>query len=145
MSWGYRVTILTLGFVCFMLFLVFSAFQQTFDLVADDYYGKELKFEGQMAKQANQQHMKEPVLCTMSDSTLSIQFPTQLSGKTISGNILFFRPSDAKKDLLVPIHCSENGVQEFLIEQFSKGLYRIQIDYLAGNTTYYSEQTIMIP
>ena len=145
MSWGYRVTLLTVGFVCFMLFLVFSAFQQTFDLVAEDYYGKELKFEEQMTKQANQQQIKEPVTYTMSGSRLSIQFPTQLSGKTISGKILFFRPSDAKKDLLVQIHCSENGVQEFLIEQFSKGMYRIQIDYLAGNTTYYSEQTIMIP
>lgn len=145
MSWGYRVTLLTVGFVCFMLFLVISAFNQTFDLVAEDYYGKELKFEGQMTKQANQQQMKEPVACRLSDNTLFIQFPKQLSGKAISGNILFFRPSDAKKDLLIPIRCSESGVQEFSINQFSKGLYRIQIDYLVENVTYYSEQTIMIP
>ncbi|WP_018342348.1 FixH family protein [Cytophaga aurantiaca] len=145
MSWGYRVIFITVGFVCFMLFLVFSAFQQTFDLVAEDYYGKELKFQSQIEKQNNQLEMKEHVFCTVYGSMLHIQFPEKIARDTIAGTVLFFRPSDSKKDIVRSLRCSEEGVQEFPVDLFSKGRYRVQIDYTAGGKSYYCEQNIMIP
>jgi len=145
MSWGYRVTFITVGFVCFMLFLVFSAFQQTFDLVAEDYYGKELKFQNQIEKQTNQQQVHDPIACLVLGNTLQIQFPKELLHNKITGDILFFRPSDAKKDILRSVSCSDSGVQELPLHLFSKGLYRVQIDYASGDKKYYFEQNIMIP
>jgi len=145
MSWGYRVTFITIGFVCFMLFLVISAFHQTFDLVAEDYYGKELKFQSQIEKQKNHQEMKEHIFCTISDSVLLIQFPKKLAANKITGDILLFRPSDARKDVMKPVSLSVNGVQAFPIRMFSKGLYRVQIDYAFEGKKYYCEQAIMIP
>ena len=145
MSWGYRVTFITIGFVCFMLFLVFSAFQQTFDLVTEDYYGKELKFQSQIEKQTNQQQVYDQISCSVSDNTLRIQFPKELSHHKITGDILFFRPSDAKMDILRSVSCTDSGVQELPLNLFSKGLYRIQMDYAAGGKKYYCEQNIMIP
>lgn len=145
MSWGYRVTFITVGFVCFMLFLVFSAFQQTFDLVTEDYYGKELKFQNQIEKQTNQLAMKEQISCTVLDNNLRITFPKIVTDNTITGEVLFFRPSDSKKDVLQPIRCSADGIQDFPIALFSKGRYQVQIDYAAGGKSYYCQQDIMIP
>lgn len=145
MSWGYRVTFITAGFVCFMSFMVISAFRQNFDLVAEDYYGKELKFQGQIEKHANHLEMKEQVICKVSDSTLRIEFPKTIAQHTITGDVLFFRPSDLKMDVKQSISCSDEGVQEFPIELFSKGHYQVQIDYASGGKKYYCEQDIMIP
>lgn len=145
MSWGYRITVLILGFVCFMTFLVVSAFRQNFDLVAEDYYGKELAFQSQIEKQKNQQEMKSPISWEISDDTLVIAFPAEVAGKTLTGEVFFFRPSDAKKDRTVALAADTNGIQKISAAILSKGMYRLQIDYAAGGKKYYSEQNIMIP
>jgi len=145
MSWGYRVTFITVGFVCFMLFLVFSAFQQTFDLVSEDYYGKELKFQNQIEKQTNQLQMKEQVCCTVLDNKLRITFPKKILHTNITGDVLFFRPSDSKKDVMRSVRCSAEGIQDFPLVLFSKGRYKVQVDYTVGDKSYYCEQNIMIP
>lgn len=145
MSWGYRITFLILGFVCFMTFLAVSAFRQNFDLVSEDYYGKELAFESQIEKQKNQQQIKEPVFYRISDDTMGVVFAKELSAKEITGDLLFFRPSDANKDRVVSILCDTNGVHKISAALLSKGMYRLQIDYAVDGKKYYSEQNIMIP
>lgn len=144
MSWGYRVTILTLSFVFFMSFLVVSAFRQDFDLVAEDYYGKELKFQSQIDKQLNQQQLKDSLTCVVSDNNVIIKFPDELIGKKIEGEIFFFRPSDKKMDFIKAIVPSSNGLQVVTKESFSKGRYRVQLDYAVDGKKYYEEKSIMI-
>jgi hypothetical protein len=143
MSWGYRITILTLGFVGFMTFLVISAFRQNFDLVTEDYYGKELQFQTQIEKQKNYQQLKESIQCILNEADLMIKFPADFSNKKMEGEITLFRPSDASKDLKVKI-ASLNGVQIIDRKQLIPGLYRIQIDYESEGKAYYFEEDIMI-
>ena len=103
MSWGYRITILILAFVGMMTGLVIAAFRQDFDLVTEDYYGKELQFQSQIEKQKNQQQLASPVLCTQNKDQLIIQFPKELMDKNIEGDVIFYRPSNAKKDVAVKL------------------------------------------
>jgi hypothetical protein len=143
MSWGYRITLLTLGFVCFMAFLVISAFRQNFDLVTEDYYGRELQFQNQIEKQANQLGLKDTLSCIVSDNNVIIKFPDELIQNEISGEILFFRPSDARKDVRRLIN-THNGVEIFGKELFHKGHYKVQVDYSSGGKSYYYEKSIII-
>ena len=144
MSWGYRITILTLSFVCFMTFLVISAIRQDFDLVSEDYYGQELQFQSQIDKQTNHHSLQDSLTCVVSDNNVIVKFPDDLLGKKVEGNIVFFRPSDAKKDIKRTIASSENGLQLFTKDLFIKGQYRIQIDYKVEGVNYYFEKPIMI-
>lgn len=123
MSWGYRITILTLGFVCFMTFLVISAFRQDFDLVTEDYYAKELQFQNQIEKQSNQMQLKDSLSCIVSDNNVIIKFPDELIQNNITGEVLFFRPSDADKDVKRLIN-SKNGVEVFRKSCFRKGIIK---------------------
>ncbi|GAL85920.1 hypothetical protein MYP_3149 [Sporocytophaga myxococcoides] len=143
MSWGYRITILTLGFVSFMTFLVISAFRQEFDLVTEDYYGKELQFQNQIEKQSNQMQLKDSLSCIVSDNNVIIKFPDELIQNNITGEVLFFRPSDAGKDVKRLIN-SKNGVEVFRKELFQKGYYKVQVDYSSGGKKYYYEKSIII-
>ena len=144
MSWGYRILILTMGFVCFMTFLVISAFRQNFDLVTEDYYAKELQFESQIEKQKNQQRLKDSVTCVVAGNNVIIKFPDEFIGDVIEGEILFFRPSDEKKDLRKPISASASGIQVLSSDLFSKGKYKVQLDYSVNGTKYYYEKSILI-
>ena len=144
MGWGYRIAILTMGFVCFMTFLVVSAVRQDFDLVAEDYYSKEIAFQSQIEKQKNQLLFKDSLSCIVSDSMIIIKFPHELNGKKIEGKIYFFRPSDARKDLVKIVAPSAQGLQLIEKSLLSKGMYRVQFDYASEGKEYYCEKTIMI-
>src|SRR4051812_34279951 len=110
MSWGYKIMILTLGFVGFISFMVYSAMQQDFDLVAEDYYNKEIQFQNQIDKQTNEIGLKDSLICMVLADDVIIKFPDEHLGKKIKGEIQFFRPSDASKDVKSVIS-SENGIQ----------------------------------
>ncbi len=144
MSWGYRIAILTGSFVLFMTAMVISAFRQNFDLVTEDYYGRELVFQQQIDKQQNQSTLTTEFTYVVNDSIVSVIFPNELKGQKIVGKMLFFRPSDAKKDLLIDIELKD-GVQNFSKELFSLGMYKLQIDYETSTKKYFEEKQIMIP
>jgi hypothetical protein len=143
MSWGYRITILILTFVCLMTGLVIAAFRQDFDLVTEDYYGRELQFQSQIEKQKNHQQLSSSILCTQNKDQLILQFPEELRTKSIEGNILLYRPSNAKKDFTVSLR-PVSGEQIIAKEQLTKGLYKIQINYTCEGTAYYFEEDLMI-
>lgn len=145
MSWGYRVTIITLSFVGFMSFLVVQAFRQNFDLVAEDYYARELKFQDQIDKQTNQNSLKDSISCTVLDKHLVVAFPAELSSQSIQGELYFFKSSDASKDLKLAIATNPGGVQIVDRSLLSQGYFHLQIDYTAGDKKYYSEKKILIP
>lgn len=143
MNWGIRITILALGFVAFMTYLVVRASQQHFDLVTEDYYGKELKFGQQIEKQKNQQGLNDLFEMATSGDDIVISFPSAVSGKEVKGEILFFCPSDAARDLSKKIELV-NGKQVLSRRLLSKGMYRVKIDYQVEGKGYYYEKTIMI-
>lgn len=143
MSWGYRITILCVGFVSFMTFMVISAFRQDFDLVTEDYYGKELQFQAQIDKQKNHAALSENITHTINNDHIVLKFPKELYEKKVEGNIVFFRPSDAKKDVNIKINLKD-GSQTLTRDVFSKGLYRIQIDYTVDGQGFYYEEAIVL-
>lgn len=144
MSWGYRILILTLGFVGFMTFMVISAFRQNFDLVAEDYYAKEIRFQDQIEKEANQQALKEPLMCIVIDENVVIKFPSEFADKSIEGEVLFFNPADAGKDFKVNIKTLHGGVYTLNKALLKKGFYHVQIDYSVVGKQYYAEKTLKI-
>ena len=44
-NWGHKILIVYLIFICGILLLAFKSSQQKFDLVQQDYYGAELKYQ----------------------------------------------------------------------------------------------------
>ena len=143
MSWGYKVSIITFCFVCFMTCMVIAAFRQSFDLVTEDYYGKELKFQSQIDKQVNQEQLKGSIEFQQDKESLNLIFPEEFNGQSITGEVLLFRPSDASKDIVLKLNTNGEAFYISKKELFS-GLYQVQIDYKAAGKSYYFEKDIMI-
>ncbi|MBC7488339.1 MAG: FixH family protein [Cytophagaceae bacterium] len=143
MSWGYRVTIITGCFVCFMTCMVIAAFRQNFDLVTEDYYAKELQFQSQINKQMNHEQLKSSIVFKQSNESLILIFPAEFIAQPITGKILLFRPSDASKDITFKLATNGEPVHLSKKELFA-GLYQVQVDYKVADKLYYFEKDITI-
>ncbi|MBK6639846.1 MAG: hypothetical protein IPG39_00700 [Bacteroidetes bacterium] len=67
-----------------------------------------------------------------------------MRGKTISGAINIFRPSDKSKDQSIEISPDKEMKQLISTASLSKGMYRIKVDYEVDGSGYYSEKQIVI-
>jgi hypothetical protein len=142
-NWGWGIAILFSCFVVFMTSLVFRSFQQNCDLVHEDYYSEELKYQDQINKQIKTDELQKGLVFEISNEELIIKFPEEFANKSTSGEVFFFRPSDKNKDLKVPLKLNQ-GEQHFPIHIFSKGLYKIKIDWQSEGVKFYDEESIII-
>lgn len=143
MNWGYRVAALYISFVAMMLLLVSMAVKQSFDLVSDDYYSQQIDYQNRINKIKNTQRLTEPLRVSVlePEKSLVIQYPKGLDN--ISGKILLYRPTDAKKDVLIDITTNEKNEQVINTSQFQNGLWRLKIDWKANETEYYNEEVVV--
>ena len=70
MNWGNRILFLYLGFVALIITLVVVSFSQKVDLVAPDYYARELNFESEIVKMKNEAALVEKPKVSLSNDQL---------------------------------------------------------------------------
>lgn len=142
LNWGHYILLSFIGFVLLILFMVFKSYQHTNDLVAEDYYAKEIQFQDVIDKKARANDLPENVEWSSTNAGVLVQFPEM--SDAIEGKILLFRPSDKNKDIEVDI--SLNSENQQLIDSGSliSGKYLVQIDWKSGDQTYYTEGSVFV-
>ena len=139
-SWGVRITILYTSFVLFMSTMVYMCTRQHFDLVSEDYYAQELKYQQVIDGANNTKDLKQAVVIDQSGSSINIKLPTDNSVFE-KGEILFYRPSNSLSDFTVPVISNNTQVSK---EKLHAGLYKVKINWSAGNIHFYDEQSLVI-
>ena len=140
MNWGYRIVLAFVLFAGFTFFLVYKSFKERIDLVSENYYEEELKYQDKIDKKSNTANLKEDVEIKV-DKDIEVRFPAEIK-QPITGKILFFRPSDSRLDYRLEISPDSTGVQRVARNKLSQGYYTVMIEWKAGNEEYYSEKTI---
>ncbi len=118
------------------------AFGEKYDLVTEDYYQKEIEFQGVIDKVSNAKQLNDKLKISIDNDQVVLSFPE--SELPITGHIEFFRPSDESQDFKENIELS-SGVQKIALNKFVKGKYIVKTDWKMGETGYYQENTIFIP
>lgn len=142
MSWGTRVALLYTGFAAMILFMVYKASMQNVDLVAPDYYEKELKYQQQIDGMNNMSEYPQQIKIEQQNKTIEISFPAEMG--SISGTVLLFKPDNAKADFILPIEINSEGVQSISTAKLSKGQYLIKLDWQWGNKNYFKESRLVV-
>lgn len=143
-NWGFGITLFIILFVGFMLILVFNATKQNHELVTENYYEKELEFKDILVKKKRALNtFKEQVKIDVKSEELIIIYPIEVT-TTITGNILFFKPSSKKEDKLFEINTKDNK-QTIPLSSLTKGMYKVKIDWTTNNNEFYNELTVVIP
>lgn len=141
-SWGTGIWVLYGSFVLMMVTMVGMSVVQKIDLVTDDYYAEEIKYQDRIDKVKNAGQLAVPLAWEVTDSGVTVNYPKEL--KNVTGVIHFYCPSDNTKDFSVKIQPDVKNSQFIPTKNASVGRYRIQFDWQANGTVYWNEGIINI-
>jgi len=145
MSWGYKIAILYIGFVLLIGFMIFRTSTENVDLVSDDYYQQELKYQDKINQSAAEQKLTVHPKVTASDGIVAIVFPDSLADLGVTGTAFFYRAADASKDVTIELHPDTGGVQTISADIFAEGQYGVELTWTSDGQVYYYESQLFIP
>ena len=143
-SWG---IIVMLGFSLFaagIIAMVSVSMTKNIDLVSDNYYEQGIKYQNQIDMKLNSAEFSDKIKTEIKDSGLLIEYSEDLMKDNFSGEIKFYRSSDAKKDFKVNIETDEKGIQLIPVMNLDKGLWKVQFSFRKDNKNYFLEKSIFI-
>lgn len=144
MNWGYKIITVYVIFVLGILFLVFKSFNQNQDLVTNDYYEQELRFQDKIEETQRANKLSTIVSYEIKGNELLISFPNEMKGKNLVASVLLYCTADKSKDTRHEYHTKDAKIN-FPIPAGNKGLHELKIDWIADNVPYYFQHKIMIP
>ena len=139
MNWGYRIAI---GFTTFCLITIgvtVYLMMQKVDIVTDNYYEKELKYQEQLDKVARTRALKETMEITNTGKELIIKFPNIPDKNQSKDLISLYRPSDDSKDVKIPVLTDTSRTQVVSVDRLTKGYWKVKINWTSGGSEYYYE------
>ncbi|HMO31386.1 MAG TPA: FixH family protein [Lacibacter sp.] len=144
MSWGYKILFAYLAFVAGIMFLVFKASNESFDLVEKNYYEEELKYQTRIDESNRTARLSEPVQVQVTGGQLQIRFPGDFNSQPVQGEVHLYYPANAKKDLRQPFTGQANELLSVALPPGNTGLHKLKLSWKVNDTTYYHEETVFL-
>jgi hypothetical protein len=141
LSWGYKIMFVYIAFVAAMGFLVLKASSQKFDLVTNDYYDQELKYQQVIDQAANSSRLSAPVTIERNKDELRIRFPEEMKNKKKLVDFYLYYAADAKKDFRKSFELNENELVQALPFGM-RGMYELKLSWQAEGVKYYFEKKL---
>ena len=139
---------IVIAMVCFMGYIamfVYRAMNLDVDLVSNDYYAQEIKYQDQIERVRRTQALGDVMLdYKPEDKSILLQMPATYQGMSLSGTITLFRPSDDKLDTQLALQLGRDQSQLLEVDDLESGLWKVRVSFSADNKDYYTEKTIHI-
>lgn len=142
--WGHGLGVGATLFGAGLIVMVYISMSQKVDLVTDDYYAKELKYQEQIDRSKRTAGLHERVEITSGRESVWIKFPAAMEKTKLSGELNFYRPNDRKKDFVVSVTVDSTNVQTIQTSSMEKGLWRVKASWKYGGEEYYSEEAVIV-
>ncbi len=142
MNWGVKIVIAFAIFCLSTIGMVIFFMNQKVDIVTDNYYEKELKYQEQIDRIARTKALKDTLKVENTGKELIIKFPNipdKIKGKDF---IHMYRPSDQSMDVKIPITTDSSNSQIVSTERLQKGYWKIQINWTSGGKEYFHESIL---
>ena len=144
--WPIGIAIIYISFMVILIALViFSSFNKV-DMVTEDYYEQEIKYQQQIDRINRTSLLSTPVSWQYDKNNrqVMIQFPDEINSKEVEGQILFFRPSDASQDKVIALRLSSKNIQTISTQHLVSGLWKLKIFWQVNRKDFYTEGTLVI-
>ena len=145
-SWGTGITIVI------VLFLIVTIGQAVaihvfidYDLVEEEYYAAEIKYQSQIDKMKRTNNLPEQLQIKLVDKTIEFKFPSLFKAELISGRITYYKPSDDLLDKFQEIELNEGNSMSIETKTLVPGLWKIKIEWAVNDVQYYNEKIMMVP
>jgi len=140
-GWGWKIMLLYAGFVAMIIALVVASSHQKVDLVSKDYYNDEIAYQKVLDASKNQAGLAGSLAIHANEREIIIEFPSEFSTKSLTGNVTLYSASHQEWDKNFPISTS-NGVLSIPRKRLERSVYTIKVAYTVGGKNYYSESEL---
>jgi hypothetical protein len=143
--WPVGLVLFFIVFTAYIIGFVIFASRQKMDLVREDYYDQEIRFQ----QQIDRVQRSTPVLADAAidydraGDLVTVSLPA-VSQNDISGTVSFYRPSDAGLDTNVKLGLDQAGRQSLNVRSLRAGLWKVRIQWKASGQEYFFEKPIVI-
>lgn len=137
-NWGTAIVIAFTSFISFIMYFVISMStndKYNHDLVTEDYYQQELKYQEDINKVENTKQLSEDISWIKTEKGILLNFPKDLKVENIKGKVFLYRPSNKQLDFEMPISLSNHNL---LIpdNRLLDGRWNIKVDWSYQNEAY---------
>lgn len=142
MSWGTKIVVSLGVFMAGMVAMVFFVAGLQIDLVEENYYEEEIKYQDKIDVLNQTNDLNAALSIKYDGKIVSFIFPEQNTMPT--GEIHFYRPSDASRDFKVDISTNYERAQQIDAAKLSPGAWKIKVNWFADNKKFFKQETIYI-
>jgi len=139
MNWGYKIVVAFALFCLAVIGAVIFFLNQKVDVVTDNYYEKELKYQEQLDRVNRTRALRDTIKMENTGAALNIVFPNIPDKPSPKDFILLYRPSDNEKDVRIPVAADTSKKQSVSIERLDRGYWKLQVNWTSGGREFFHE------
>lgn len=144
MNWGNKLLLTFIVFGIGMFYLVYRSVSTRFEMVEDDYYKKELRYQQVIDGTREARNLAGQVLLTQSEHGIRLQLPEEMKDRNISGEVWFYCAYDEKRDRKFKLQPDPQGTQSFDPGLVQAGIYTVKISWSDEQKNYYTEKSFNV-
>jgi len=144
MNWGNKLILVFLVFGAMISYMVYRCMKTPVDLVAKEYYRDELAYQQIIDGTNRANALKSSATLQQEGDGITLQLPAEMQHHAVTGNILFYCPSDLKKDRSLPLTVDAEGRQIIRGHDLQPGHYRVKIKWSSEGQHYFTEKPFVI-
>lgn len=144
LNWGHWIAIVLGVFLILNVIVVVFTFTQDVELVTDNYYEKELKYQDELGKMNKALSLPDSLKISMNSYELVIDYPKSILKNKLSGIVHLYRPDQKKYDYDVEIKYDETGKQMINMSGKAPGKWKISISINDGEHDYLFKDVIFL-
>ncbi len=143
MNWGYKILIVYLVFVTGMLTLVYMSSMENKDLVSENYYEEEIKYQHVIDESANTASLSSEPVINRNKNIVNITFPAEFTNEKTDGDWVLYYAADKSKDVQGKLNVV-NGKYSIELPDNATGTYQLKLKWQAAKKKYYYEKVITL-
>lgn len=144
LNWGHGLMIALGCFIVFILFLilVFPMGKQNAEMISNDYYEEELKYQDVIDAKGNAEALKEIPAYKAGNDGMEITFPESIKVDEDKVDFVLFRTEDSNLDIKKEVTLQNN---KFIIptKVISKGSYTLKLKWSENKKPYQVDYDIL--
>jgi nitrogen fixation protein FixH len=143
--WPGGIIIAFLVFFAGTVSLVVMACSQRVELVSNDYYSEELKFQNRIdsVDRTRLLNAQPTVAYDAAGKCITVSLPGKSKG-SVSGRVLLYRPSAAGLDRQMRLDLDPEGSQRFDAHALLPGLWKVRVSWKVESQEYFVDRSVVI-
>jgi nitrogen fixation protein FixH len=141
--WGHGVVVSFVLFAAMIGYMVTVAVRSDVSIVSKDYYRQEENFNAHAEAVSHAKEAGNLLRMEQHATDLTFYCPREWAADA-SGEIYFYRPSDARLDFKVAFTPDEEGKQSIHTEPLTKGYWRAKLQIKIADRSYFKDYAFQV-